>query len=347
MISGDYGTLGLLVSQSATIKSQLDTLTAQASSGHVADTYATLGIATQTSLDLRPQITHLQAKQDAIDAVSGQTAVTQTALTRIAAILSQFNASLAGLNDVTPSQVDSTAASAKSALKEVANLLDSKDGSTYVFAGTDSGNPPVPDPDAITGSAFYTQIGAAVAGLSTNGAAATAASTLATASSHSPGTTPFSAGSGQPSRLNLGDGTTVQTGVLASSNTLATSTGPSTTGSYVRDILRGLATLSNLSSSQAGDSGFNGLVQDTRAGFASATTALATEAGALGDLQSQLASIKTEAGDAATALTAQAGAVEDVDPAKTLTQLSQVQTQLTASYKLIADVKALSLANYL
>ncbi len=352
MISGDYGTLGLLVSDSATIKGQLDTLTAQAASGRVADTVGALGTATQTSLDLRPQIAHLQAKQTAIGAATGPMGVTQAAMTRIASIMSDFNASLAGENDVTPGQVDSIATSAKSALTEVASLLDSTDGSTYVFAGADSANPPVPNPDAITSSAFYTQIGAAVGGLAANGAAATASATLAVAASNAAGTTPFSAalsgsGASQAAQLNLGDGTAVQVGLLANRNTLATSGGTSTTGSFMRDLLRGLATMANLSSSQAGAAGFTALVQDTRTSLANATTALGQEAGALGDTQSRLAAMQTQSADASTALTLQVSAVEDVDPATTLTQLSQVQTQLTASYKLIAGLKGMSLADYI
>ena len=77
-------------------------------------------------------------------------------------------------------------------------MLDSKDGDTYVFAGQDSGNPPVPNPDQIGSSGFATQIAAAVGGLATTGAAATTASALAIASSNAAGTSPFSAALSQP-----------------------------------------------------------------------------------------------------------------------------------------------------
>ncbi len=52
--------------------------------------------------------------------------------------------------------------------------------------------PPVPDPDNILSTGFFSQISSAVAGLTTNGAAATIASTLATASSNAAGISPFS-----------------------------------------------------------------------------------------------------------------------------------------------------------
>ena len=347
MIVGDSGPLGQAIFGSTQVKARLDTLTAQAASGQVSDSYAGLGAAARTSLDLRPQIGALQARQGAIDQVTGRMTVTQTALARINSLATSLNSQVASLNNVQPSQIDSVALAARSALQQVAGLLNTKDGDTYVFAGTDSANPPVPDAAGIVGGPFYTQIGTAVGALATNGAAATAASTLATASSDAPGTTPFSGPPGQAPTVALGTGAPVPVGVLANANTLAVSGGASTTGSFMRDVLRSLATLGNLSSSQANTPGFMALVQDTRTSLSGAIGAMGTEAGALGDVQSSLAAEKTEAADTGTALQAQVGSVEDVDMARTLSDLSAVQTQLSASYKLIGEMKSLSLVSFL
>ena len=64
--------------------------------------------------------------------------------------------------------------------------------------------------------------------------------------------------------VQTGDGSTVQTGLLASANSVAVSSGTSTTGSYMRDLMRALATIGSMSSSQANDPNFAALVQDTR-----------------------------------------------------------------------------------
>ena len=341
------GALGQALYATTTAKSQLDTLSAQVSSGLVSDSYAGLGAAAQTSVDLRPQIGHLTAQSAAIDAVTGQLGVTQSALTQITSIASNFNAQLANLNNVTPTQIDSVAADARTALQQVASLLDSTYGGNYVFAGTDSANPPVPNPDQILSSGFYTQIGSAVSALATNGAAATAAGTLAIASSDAPGTTPFSGPPGQPATLQLGSSAPVQVGVLANANTLAASTGTSTTGSYTRDILRGLATLANLSSSQANVPGFTSLVEDTRTSLSGAITAIGSEAGVLGDAQTSLKAVQTQDSATSTVLTAQVSSVEDVNVASAISSLSQVQTQLSASYKLISEISHMSLVDYL
>ena len=344
---GQAGSLANAVYASTNTKTQLDTLTQQVSDGLVSDSYAGLGAAAQTSVDLRPQLGHLATQQTAINAVTGQLDVTQNALTQITSIASSFNSQIASLNNVSPTQIDTVAAGARMALQQMASLLDTTDGGNYVFAGTDSSNPPVPDPEDITTSGFFTQIGTAVAGLSANGAAATAASTLQIASSDTAGTTPFSGPPGQVATLELGASAPVQVGVLANNNTLVTSTGPSTTGSYMRDIMRGLATLGNLSSTQANDPGFTALVQDTQSSLSGAITAIGQESGALGNIQSSLTAVQTQASETNTALTTQVSSVEDVDMAKTVSSLSQVQTQLSASYKLISEISKMSLVDYL
>ena len=164
-----------------------------------------------------------------------------------------------------------------------------------MFGGQDSANPPVPSPDSILTSGFYTQINAAVAGLSTNGASATVAATLAIGGSNAAGTSPFSAYMSQPAAsisapvvqtgLAAGGGT-VQTGLLASANSVATSAGTSTTGSYMRDLMRALATLGSLSSSQVNDPDFAALVQDTGTSLNGVVSAMATDVGVLGNTQS-------------------------------------------------------------
>jgi flagellar hook-associated protein 3 FlgL len=350
MISGDYSTLGVLITDNASVKAQLNKLTAQIASGHVADSYGGLGgTATQTSLDLRPQLNTLTNEQAVIGSVTGQLDVTQNALGQIYSIASTFAAGSDSLNGLDPAAVDSVAAAAKSALQQLAGLLDTTDGGNYVFAGTDSTNPPVPNPNQILTSGLYTQINAAVSGLSstTDNSASIIASTLSTAESNTAGTTPFSSTIGTAPTLQLSNGQQVQTGLLANANTLAASTGTSTTGSYVRDLLRGLSTLASLSSSQVNDPGFTAVVADTRSSLQGAVTAISTETGALGTIQAGLTATATADGETTTALQTQLSSVEDVDTATALTQLSAVQTQLQASYQLIAAARNLSLVQYL
>ena len=349
----EYGLLNQLLANSATVRQRLNGLTQQASNGLIANTYAGLGAGASISLNLRPQIAALQTQQSNIDATTARLGVTQTTMTQLQSIASTFLASLNNLNGLNPGELSNIAANARSALSQTANLLDARDGNGYVFAGQDTQNPPIPNPDTIGSSSFATQIAAAVADLSTNGAAATAAATLGVAGSDVAGTTPFSnylsqpAGNIQAPALQVGGGQIQQVGLLANANSAVASTGSSTTGSYMRDLMRALATIGSLTESQVNDPNFSTLIQDTRTSLTGAVSAMAADTGVLGNTQANLTTMQTGLSQTATTLTAQVGSAENVDMAATLSALTQTQTQLQASYQLIASLGALSLAKYL
>jgi flagellar hook-associated protein 3 FlgL len=360
-----FAPFGQLIANTQATHSRLDTLTNQVSTGLIANNYAGLGSGASLSLDLRPQIANLQTWQNNIDVTTGRMSVTQSALTQIQSIASGFYAQLNNLNGVSANGVDTIAASARGALQQVAGLLDTQDGGVYVFAGQDTGNPPVPDGDAILTSGFYTQINAAVSGLAANGAVATATATFNVAASNAPGTSPFSAWLSQPSSVlqanppavQIGRNQTEPVGIPASANGLIPDSvsgspailggPPTTTGSYMRDVLRALATVGSLTSAQTNATGFQDLVQDTRISLSGAVSAMAQDAGALGNVQSSLTATQSRLSDTQTALTTQVSSAEDADLASTLSQLSLVQTQMQASYQLIATLSGLSLAKFL
>jgi flagellar hook-associated protein 3 FlgL len=351
----DYLNGGAPIAAAEATRAQMQTLTEQVASGLISNTYAGLGGGAAVSLSLSPVLAQQQTWQNNINAVSGTMQVTQTVLTQISSIAANFVAQSNDLNNVTPSQIDTVAASARAALTQVASLLDSTDGGNYVFAGTDSANPPVPGPDTILSSGFFTQIQAAVGALGTAGAAATIASTLSTAASNAAGTSPFSTALSQPAaavnallpQVQVGDHNFVTSGIAASANASVASTGGSTTGSYMRDILRGLATIGSMSSSQASVAGFTTLVADTQTSLSGAVTALNQDAGVLGNTQSQLTQTQTLLSQTSTALQGQVSSAQDVDMAQTISAITQVQTHLQASYQLIANMQSMTLTKYL
>ena len=251
-----YSGLARLIADSASVRRRFDGLTAQISSGLIANTYAGLGgTPAAVSLSLSPRIASLQTWQKNIDAAGGRAQVTQTALGQIQSIAAKLSSQLTSLNGLSPANIDAVAANARGSLAEVGNLLNSQFGDAYVFAGEDTANPPVPNADQITTSGFYTQINAAVGALAANGGAATAAATLTAGGSNVPGTSPFSAFLSQPAAalsppaVSTGPGQASPLGLVASANTNVPSSGPSTTGSYMRDLMRALATIGSLSSS--------------------------------------------------------------------------------------------------
>jgi flagellar hook-associated protein 3 FlgL len=112
----------------------------------VSDTYAGLGGSASISLNLNPQLTAFDTYKKNIDQATGRMGVTQTAMTQIEQIAATFAGDIPNLDGINPSEVDSIAANARSALQQVAGLLNTKNGDVYVFGGQDTANPPVPDP---------------------------------------------------------------------------------------------------------------------------------------------------------------------------------------------------------
>lgn len=316
-IGGGIGLLQALATDSGAIRDQLAVATQQMATGKVASSYAGLGAGGRTSLNLTPQIAQLQTWSSNIDSATARLGVTQSALTSITSIASTFLAKAATLNGLTPGVTTSVAAQAKTALVQVAQLLNSKVGDTYVFAGQDTANPPVPDTTAAT-------LIPALLGSDT-------------------ATPPFSAtlGAAVPT-VQTGPGERAPVGVLANRNTLSVSAAPST-GSYMRDIMRALATLANTTDGL----GLQATAADTSTRLQSAISAASSEGGALGDVQAGLAARKTALTETQTTLSAQVSSVENVDLAATLTRVTQLQTQLQASYQLIAGVRDLTLSKYI
>jgi flagellar hook-associated protein 3 FlgL len=157
--------------------------------------------------------------------------------------------------------------------------------------------------------------------------------------------------------VQVGQDQTETVGIPASANGLMPDSvsGPpaftgapdTTTGSYMRDVLRALATIGSLTAGQSTAAGFHDLVQDTRISLSGAVSAMAQDAGALGNVQASLTVTQSRLSDTETALKGQVSVAEDVDMAATLSQLSLVQTQMQASYQLIATLSGLSLSKYL
>ena len=359
-LPSDYGMMNSLVTNAASVKQRLDQLINQASTGLIGDTYAGLGAGASISLNMQPQIANMQTLQNNVDVATGRMGVTQTAMTALQSIASGFYAQLNNVESINSSEVDSIAASARDALRQVAGLLDTQDAGVYVFSGQDSGNPPVPNPDNIadgTAGTFFATIQTAVGQLGVTQTATQVAQTTQGVASFGGGPSPFSVylSANDPPTLptiQVGQNQSETIGLSASHNGLipqppADAINFTTTGSYMRDTLRALATIGSLSSAQVGVPGFQDLVQNTRTSLIGAVSAMGQDAGVLGNVQSSLKATQTQLADTQTALNMQVSSAQNVDMASTLSQLSQVQTQMQASYQLISGLSGLSLVKFM
>jgi flagellar hook-associated protein 3 FlgL len=349
------GPIGRMDAGAAALRARLDVLTRQVSDGRKGPGYGDIAPEARRAIDLRADIARREAWQGTISRALARTDVTQEALGRLSDIATQFYTEAIRMDGTSGVRIAAVAAQARAAMEEVANLLNERHAGEYIFGGTDSANPPVPDPRGIATGGMASDIAAAVASLGGGNAAAVVAATLAAAQSDAAGTTPFSAFHSDPA-LGLGearravpaaDGERVAYGVFPNRNAAATSEGE-TTGSWARDILRGLAAFAALDPAQAElGADFTDLVASLRDGMRSAIDALGEERGALGAVEQRLEATARRHAEVSVALTGQVAAIEEVDMAETISRLQATQTQLEASYRAISLVSGLTLTRYL
>jgi flagellar hook-associated protein 3 FlgL len=341
------GLLAQLVADSTAEQTQLDQLTQQSASGQVAETYGGLGDVAHVSIDLRPQMAEIGAWQQNIATANTQLSTTQSVLNQLSSIASTFDNDALGTAMDSASGAATVATQAQSALQQVVSLLNQQSDGQYPFGGAASQTPPI-DTNAL--STFSAAVSAEVGGLDS----ATDISTLvgnivtdAAASSFACQNTPLTRPGSAAIEAQVGAGLSVPVAFVAGVNSYAQQNGTGTTGSCIRDLVAGLAGLAGLANTQATQPTLQSYGTAIAQLLQGAGNALATEEAGFGQVQQNLTTQGTNLSDTLNTLTTQVSGVEDVNMTATATALSQVQTQLQASYKLIAELPDLSLVNFM
>jgi flagellar hook-associated protein 3 FlgL len=398
----------------AQLRDRITVLGEQVSTGRKGKTHAALGSDAPKAMDLRAEIGRRETYQTTITQTLSKIRVSQDVLDRIGAIAQKFTASTAKLMGAAkPEEIQIQAAQAEAAMVEVATLLNEQLNGEYLFGGSDSHNPPIPNPQTIA-----TQLGGMgreiknkVASLNGSNVATVLADTKSLAQSNGAtvtpfsdflrtttwaGTTPYAVGDlivnngniyrattagnsavagGPTGQVNgISDGTVtwdwveegsvpgateartnilgndndrVAYGIHANRNAAIVSTGE-TTGSWARDLLRGLASIAGLTPEKAQlGNDYTTFVTTVRKGLESSVDALALERGSLGLTEARLQSMAAFHESVSTSLTLQLSNLEEVDMAKTITSFQTTQSQLEASYRALAISQQLSLTRFL
>lgn len=337
------------------LREKLTQLGDQISTGRKGSSYAALGTDSPKAMDLRAEIGRREAYQNMIGQTLSKVQITQNVLDRLGAIAEKFTANTSKLLGVAkPEEIQIQAGQAKAALVEVANLLNEQYSGEYLFGGSDTHNPPIPKANAIATTGMAKKIADEVATLNATNATTVLAAITGWATDDDPLVSPFSefleTGEGKTEgrrTLLANDNDRVDYGILANRNAAVDSTGE-TTGSWVRDLLRGLSSIAGLTpeKTQLGD-GYTEFVTNVQKGLKSSVEALALERGALGVTEKRLESIRTLHESVTVSLTLQVSSLEEVDMAKTITSFQATQSQLEASYRAIALAQQLSLTRFL
>jgi flagellin-like hook-associated protein FlgL len=396
------------------LRDRITVLGEQISTGRRGRTYAAIGTDAPKTIDLRAEIGRRETYQTTINQTLSKVMVSQDVLDRIGAIAQKFTANTVRLlGAARPEEIQIQAAQAEAAMVEVATLLNEQLNGEYLFGGSDSRNPPIPNPQEIATKlgGMGREIKNKVASLNGSNVDDVLDDTKSLAESDAADTTPFSyflsartwtgstpyavgdvvvsngniyratlAGTSNATGGPTGDGTgiidsgarwdyvqpgtvagateartnilgndndRVAYGIHANRNAAIVSTGE-TTGSWARDLLRGLASIAGLTPDKAQlGNDYTTFVTTLRNGLESAVDALALERGSLGLTEARLQSMASHHESVSTSLTLQLSNLEEVDMAKTITSFQTTQSQLEASYRALAISQQLSLTRFL
>ncbi len=352
--------LGSVARETAMLRTRLATLTRQSADGLRSPNLGDLGPEVSRLVSLRSEVARRDVYKTSMQQALGRTGIMQQALSRLTEIARDFHSTVTErITSEDPNSLATVQAQARSALTEMAHLLNTQNAGEYLFGGTDLTHPPIPDPDGLATGQMAQDIATAIGNLTTTDAATVSAATLGVAQSTAAGVTPFSAflaadetapaGSQEARRgVPSADGEIIGYGIKANENAEATSSGE-TTGSWARDMMRNLMSLAALTPAQmaADPIEFDKLVTTIRDGFGSAEAALGEESGALGQVEARMQSAQARHDQISTVLEGQLSDIQYVDMAETLSQLQATKTTLQASYNAIGSLADLNLTNYL
>jgi|GEM_PF-1243582 len=339
-----------------TLSAQQEAATWQSSTGVVGATYADLGASRATVLNLTPKITQVQSWQSNISAGQTTLSVTATALNQFVAEAQSLATNLLGVSGTaTTSQVAAAASSAQSALESMKTLLNTSDGTNYVFAGTDTTTAPIKGQGSLSTSTLAQQIAEGVKTLDGTNASALLTHLTTLAGSNDTSLSVFSDTLAVPASLAAdrqrsimsGANTFTTLGLVATQSSSTSSASPTSTGSPIRDLMRDLMAVSAMSGMSSETPGFADLTKQLYTSLGTTISQLSEQEGTIGATQNSLTAQTTLLNGVSTMLQTQLGNNRDADMATVATNASNIKTSLNASYILVSNMKGMTLADYL
>jgi flagellar hook-associated protein 3 FlgL len=328
---GDQARAFAMQSASSRIKTTLATLTAELSSGEVADLGARLGGNTQNLAGIESRLAMLsQFRSNAAEAAA-HTQGMQDALTSIQSATAQLGQDLyttpAAMTD---NLVAARSSEAASVLQTVIGQLNGSVGQRFLFSGSASDTAPLASADAI-----LSELTTLVSGLTTAEEVAQAVSDWFDAPSDGFADVAYRGGAGGQ-QVPIGEDTTITLTTTALSPAIRYGLKAVATAALIdRGVLA-----DNLQEAQELLRGAGKALMDN-------SSALIAEMSRIGYAQQVIASAQTE-GDAASAtLQTARNTLREADPYTTSTAISEAETKLQALYSVIGRLSQLKLADYI
>ncbi|MFT9087793.1 MAG: flagellin [Acetobacter okinawensis] len=362
---GQYGASAASLVLSAGVKELSDaqtTLSWQTSNnGIISETFAGLGTSRSTVFSLTPKITQVAAWQSNITNAQNSLSVTATSLKQIVSLAQSMATNLLSITgSSSTSTVSSVSTEASSTLSQIATVLNASNGTGYVFAGQNATQAPVNDPSNVASGTTSTQIASTLSQLASgtsmdsilqqattlmNADSSIFSSTISTASS-TDGTASLNTAQTQQTSTITGDSTSSTYGIVATQGSTSDVSSTST-GSPIKDLMRDMMLISGMSGMSSTSTGYSDLVNQLHTSLVNTTNQLINMETTVGAQQNALTARASLLTNTTTALKTQLSDARTTDIAQVAIQSSNVQASLKASFILIADMKDMTLANYL
>lgn len=304
----------------------------QVSTGRRAEDFSGLGQQpTLQSISLRAELGRLDQYRAVIDTVQPRLGVMDKALVGLTDAARTGYTSLLSISRIGTPPTAIINDTASLSLDQVFNRLNTELSGRHVFAATDVTNNPIADTSAARTEA-QSLIAAYLAGTQTGSQVLTNMNALSEAQLG------YSA--------EISAGTTGSLEVLIDDDLKVDYTVRAETAG-AQDIIRGLALLAEIDYDPAQSDDYWTIFDGAMALVESGADALDIEIGQLGTLRAQFTDVRAGHDQTEIAVKDGISAAEDVDAAEAITRLQNIQIQLEASYQTLAQLRNLSLVNYL
>lgn len=164
--AGSYAT-NRTATQLTSLKSQLNDLTEQLSSGLTAQSYGGLGTGRSAALSAQASISALNGYSAIIDTAQTRAKLGTTSLTQVVTVANDTNTTLQNGLQSTSTDTQAAKSTALNNLNAALDALNQSDGSVYLFGGNKGAVAPVVDADTILNGTTDPSTGATIDGLST------------------------------------------------------------------------------------------------------------------------------------------------------------------------------------
>ena len=337
----------------ARLTRQLQQASQEVTTGTRADLYGDLGQTAAIPLGLGAMMARNDGFAQSNALLGNRMDVMATSLTTVhdaaQSVLSQAVANLTQPGD----SASTLQQSARAALNQITTALNANYGGAYLFSGTTSDQPPLQAQATANPATGLSPQGviAGIVGAGPTDAADAAAKLAQIDAVYGPAT-----GSARDFEATFYNGTSAQSaagtpnprvsGQIAAGQSVGY--GIQANDPEIRNVLKGLTMLASTDPSKITDPGAY------KAWMLSAVSALSDGVSGVTDAQAQLGSqqklvsdMAARQGDLKAVYTSRINAFEGVDPYEAASRLSQLQTQLQATYAATAQISKLTILNYL